>query len=168
MFEFLGDAAAAILTGGATGLLGTALSFVSDYFTARQKHEQEMDLRRLDIELAKTEAAGLERAALVEADSAREQAEWSALEASYREAMRRWSWPGDGWALAAVDVVRGLLRPTLTVGFLALTAALYFSAAAHAPMQERIVETVLYLTATTVLWWFGGRQVDKARSRGAR
>ena len=41
-----------MLSGGATGIVGTAISGVIDLFQGRQKHNNELELRRLDIELA--------------------------------------------------------------------------------------------------------------------
>ena len=112
--------------GGATGLLGTAISGVIDFFQARQNHAQEMDLRRLDIDLAKAEAEGAERVAAIEAEGVRDQAEWEAMAASYREAGARWSRPGEGVLMQLVDFTRGMTRPELTFGLVALVGAIYF------------------------------------------
>ncbi len=162
------DALLSILTGGATGLLGTGLSFVADYFQTRQRHAQEMDLRRLDLQIAQTEAASAEKVAAIEAEAERDQAEWSALEASYKEAAKRWS-RGDSRWIVFVDVVRGLTRPWLTNFFVFLTGAIYFTlAAGDASLRGRIVETVLYLATTCVLWWFGSRQIAKRSEGGIR
>ncbi len=172
MFEELLGFGMSILTGGATGLLGTAISGVIDYFQGRQRHAQELDLRRLDIELAQAEASGAERVAAIEAEGERDRAEWEAMTASYREAGARWSRPGDGVLIQLVDFVRGMTRPVLTWGLVALVGAIYFllaSADAHAEkLQPRIVETVLYLATAAVLWWFGQRQIEKRHAGGGR
>ena len=169
MLETLFNFGASVLTGGATGLLGTALSAVVDFFQSRQRHAQELDLRRLDIELARAEAEGAAVHAAIEAQASRERAEWEAMEASYREAARRWSRPGEGWAMQLVDVVRGLTRPALTWSLFALVGAIYFllgaSDLAAVSLRPRIVETVLYLFTAAMLWWFGARQIEKRRSR---
>lgn len=167
------DLLTSILTGGATGLLGTALSFATSYFQARQRHAQELELRRLDMELAKVEAAGAERVAALELESGTARAELAAFRESYREAARRWSRPGDGWLMQFVDFVRGMTRPALTWGFVVLTGAIYFTmgdadaVVDGTAVKARIVDTVLYLTTTCVLWWFGARQIAKgARPAG--
>ena len=169
MLETLFNLGASVLTGGATGLLGTALSAVVDFFQSRQQHSQELDLRRLDIELAKVEAEGAAAHAAIEAQATRERAEWEALEASYREASRRWSRPGEGRLMQFVDAVRGLTRPLLTWSLFALVGAIYFllgaSDLAAMGLRPRIVETVLYLFTTAMLWWFGSRQIEKRRPR---
>ena len=167
MFEFLGEVAGAVLSGGVTGLLGTGLSFITDFFKRRQAHAQELELRRLDMEFAQIEAAGIERAAQIEADGERDRAAWSALEQSYREAAYRWSRPGDGWLMKLVDFTRGMTRPGLTFLFVILTGTIYFSLGTDSGITEwegvrwKIIETVLYLNTTCVLWWFGARQLAK-------
>ena len=164
------DALMAILTGGATGLLGTALGFAAEYLTARQTHAYEVELRRFDMELARVEAASAERAAAAAAETAESAAAWSALEASYRESGARLGSADSPW-LTFVDVVRGLLRPLLTLGSLALVAAMYFTLGSTdieiLDIRPRIVDTALYVATTCVLWWFGARSLDK-RARGGR
>ena len=160
------DAVLAIVTGGATGLLGTALSFVTNYFQAKQKHAQEVELRKLDAEVAKIESAGYKEVAQIEAESAEAKSAWKALEESYREAARRWSRPDDGFLMMFVDFCRGMTRPMLTWAFVAITAAVYFTVGAQdAKIHGQIIDTVLYLTTTTVLWWFGARQISKGPAR---
>ena len=162
------DAILAILSGGATGLLGTALSFATDYLKAKQRHKQELELRRVDMELAGIEAAGAEKVAALELEGEKAQAELAAFQESYREAARRWSRPEDGMLMQFVDFVRGMTRPALTWGFVALTGTIYFTlgdadaVVDGVAVKARIVDTVLYLTTTCVLWWFGARQIAKA------
>ena len=169
MFEAILETGAAILSGGVTGLLGTAITGVMSFLQERQRHAQEMDLRRLDIELAQTEAMAAERTAAIEAESEREQAQAGMLTASYEEAARRWSRSGDGVLMQLVDVVRGLTRPALTWTLVGLVAAIYFwlgSSADVDALRARIIDTVLYLATAAVLWWFGARQVSKPRAQG--
>lgn len=162
------DVLVSILTGGATGLIGTLVTGVTGYVQARQKHAQEMELRRLDMELVRVEAEVAERVAAREAESAESAAAWAALEASHKEAGRRWSRGDSGW-IVFVDVVRGLTRPGLTLAFVAFVGAIYFTLGTSdtdaSGLRPRIVETVLYLATTCVLWWFGARQVAKGGGR---
>ena len=167
MLESLFDGLTAILSGGATGLLGTVISGVLGHFKAKQDLKREITLRELDIQLARIEGDSAENIAAIEAEGARDEAAWKAIDASYREAARRWSRPGDGWAMVFVDVVRGLIRPALTVGLFALVGAIYFSLAASADpsvakIQARIVDTALYMATAAGLWWFGQRPTEKA------
>ena len=166
------DFVTSILTGGATGLIGTGLSFITQYFQAKQRHAQELELRRLDNELAQTEAAGAARVAELQLESDQAQAELSAFQESYREAARRWSVPGNGFLMKFVDFMRGMTRPALTWGFVALTAIIYFglgdadAVVDGVAVKARIIDTVLYLTTTCVLWWFGARQLAKGPGKG--
>ncbi len=159
-----------VISGGATGLLGTALSGVLGFFQSRSERGHEIEMRRLDIDLAKAEASSAERVAAVEAESAAGQAEWSALEASYCEASSRMSRAHEGGALKVVDVVRGLIRPLLTVALVAAVIAIFFYVGVpdfdEGEMGARIVETVLYLATAAVLWWFGQRQIEKRAVKG--
>ena len=154
MFETI----VAILTGGATGLLGTAISAGVGYFERKQRHQQELEFRRLDLEITRGEWESAERVTAIEAESRENEAGWRAFEASHRGAAVRWS-GGDSKWLVAVDVVRGLIRPVLTLGFLALAAVIYFNLPFVAPMDVgvRLIDTILYLATTTTLWWFGTR-----------
>ena len=149
----------AILTGGATGLLGTILSGATAYFERRQRNRHEIELRRVDLAIARSEAAGVERVAAIEAESAETQAELGALAESHRAAAVRWSTGESGW-LVFVDVVRGLMRPVLTLVSLAAAITIYWSlpfAPTGDEVASRVVDTVLYIATTTVLWWFGTR-----------
>lgn len=164
------DAVISVLTGGATGLLGTVVSGAIDFFQSRAEHNRELDLRRLDIELAQAEANSAERVAAIEAEGARGRAELEAMAASYREASSRMSRPGDGFLMKLVDFVRGMTRPVLTWGLVALVGVIYFTLGAGGlepeAIRPRIIETVLYLTTAAVLWWFGQRQIEKRRVQG--
>ncbi|MBC6440609.1 MAG: hypothetical protein GDA49_09450 [Rhodospirillales bacterium] len=212
------DTLTALITGGATGLLGTFVSAATDYFQARQRHRQEIRVRRHDLELHRARAALAERGATIEAqlarmqdnlkdendrmrdelraeivriqdelkaENARMQDELAALKASHEEPGLRWSRPGDGPAMVPsmvfVNVIRGLLRPLLTVAFLGLTAIVYFTldggyvtnitppggGTTEINIHSRVIDTILYLTTTTVLWWFGARQIGKRTDREA-
>lgn len=70
--------------------------------------------------------------------------------------------------MLAVDVFRGLMRPGMTLLFLVLTGAVYFKLSADfdfLDLRERIIDTILYLTTTCTIWWFGGRQVAKSAAK---
>ena len=151
-----------LLTGGATGLLGTGLTFAVDYFKRRQAHKHELALRKVDLDITRAESDSAERVAAIEAEGEAESKAWDGLMASYREAMARWS-RGDSKWLVFVDVVRGLTRPAGAWAFLGLTGAIYFTLGADdAEIRARIIDTVLYLTTTSWMWWYGARQVAKA------
>jgi hypothetical protein len=79
---------------------------------------------------------------------------------------------GQAWGLVALDVVRGLVRPGLTVYLCVLTTMIYLQAREligkedlnpdqALALEGQIVNTILYLTTTCVLWWFGTRNKQK-------
>ena len=120
-------------------------------------------MRRIDLQIAETEAAGAAAVSAIEAESEESAREWKAMEASHELAAVRWS-DGDSPALVGVDVVRGLTRPALTWLFVALVGGIYFTLGAdESGLRASIVDTILYLASTTVLWWFGARQVGTRR-----
>ncbi len=153
------DTILTILTGGATGLLGTLISGATSYFERRQRNRHELELRRIDLEITRSELAHVERVSAAEAESAETRAELAAVAASHRSAAVRWSTGDSGW-LVLVDVVRGLMRPVLTIASLAAAVTIYWSlpfAPSGEEIAARVVDTVLYIATTTVLWWFGTR-----------
>ena len=154
------DSIVALLSGGATGLLGTGLGFVMRYFGDKQKHANEIELRRLEMDMIAAEAAAAASIEARRAESEESRASWEALSNSY-QAVQRWS-AGDSRWLVMVDVVRGLVRPSLTVWLCLLVAAIYFTAD-DPDIRARIVITVLYLATVAVTWWFGERAGKKPK-----
>lgn len=154
------DILTSIVTGGATGLLGTAIGGVTQYFQRRQQHRQEVELRRLDAEIVRAEGASAEKVAAIKGETDRDEAAWEALAVSHETARGRWS-DGDSQWLVLVDVVRGLTRPFLTIALLAMVGVAWWTAppALQAELHPRIVATLLYLSTASLLWWFGSRQI---------
>lgn len=163
------DLIAGLLTGGATGLLGTALTTVTDYCERRARHREAIESQRLDVELAQIEARSVEHRATLALQTAELEAEGRALEASYADARQRWSRAGEGGAIVAVDVVRGLTRPLITWLLIGLVAGIYWTSLPdEEALRTRIVATVLYLATTCVVWWFGGRRPSAPAASGPR
>ena len=156
------DGILAILTGGATGIAGTLVSAGTEYFKEKQQHAHEIELRRVEMEMMSTEAQSAERIAAIERESEQMRAEHAALEASYRAATTRMS-TGDSRWLVAVDVIRGLTRPVLTLLLVTLVGVIYFTLSPEHGLEGQIIDTVLYLATTCVLWWFGARHVGRRR-----
>lgn len=156
MWEFLGS----ILSGGVTGLLGVVLSFASDYFKARQRNAQEITLLIEQRKIIELEIASAERVEIVRADAAREVAESSAFAASIAADRAAYSRGESPW-LVLVDVVRGLVRPSVTLYLCALISVLYFATESPA-LRHEIQSTSLYLATAAVLWWFGSRAGKRA------
>ena len=154
MLDFL----ATILSGGATGLLGSLVSTgfklfqgVQDRKEAAEVRAHELALQRLAIQTGQAETEA--ELAIAREESRREQ-----LVASYRHdagtgRSSRW----------VVDILR-LVRPVLTLALIALTAWIYFSLTEGgnvAVLREYIVHTVIYTASASILWWFGDRALNR-------
>lgn len=149
------DIIGSVLTGGATGLLGTVVSGGLEFFKQKQKDEHELALMAEQRQNLELEVQGKERVAQIESESARDVAESNAFAKSFETAASRWSEGNSPW-LVGVDVARGLTRPLLTGYLCALVTVLWFTTEDPA-IRQRIVATVLYLATAAVLWWFGTR-----------
>jgi hypothetical protein len=156
-----------VLSGGVTGLLGTVISGGMKFFENKQKHSHELAIMDMEMKQMDKEASIAKDIAELNMEGADRTAAWAALEASYKESTTRMSTGDSAW-LIVVDVVRGLMRPAITLGTLSLMAVIYFTIAQDMapgpdgiPVQVTIVQTVLYIATTSVLWWFGTRNMSK-------
>ena len=155
-----------VLSGGVTGLLGTVISGGMKFFENRQKHAHDLAIMQAENEQMVVEAQIAKDVAELDMESKDRTAAWSALEASYKESTSRISTGDSAW-LIMVDVVRGLMRPAITLGTLTLMGVIYFTVAQgmvgpdNIPVQVTIIQTVLYIATTSVLWWFGTRNLSK-------
>lgn len=190
MWDLITGGLSAILSGGVTGLLGIGVQRFFDWKAeqlklqvqeSRQAHEVAMT--RANAEVMAQEWAQRSKVAQIEADGRSDIADAGAFAASFQLEPRRYAegkrpggWVGKaGWLLmVAVDFLRGIVRPALTVYLCALTTLIYFEASGLLerygmviPVDQafslvsRIIETILYLTTTCMLWWFGTRNKQK-------
>ena len=141
-----------VMTGGATGLIGSILSKGIGIFEAQQKRKD----KQLDFEheLKLLEAQAVLRTAETENELAIANAETAASlrEASYSHDSsmgrpHRW----------VVDVLR-LVRPALTLILLMLVGGIYFTTSDLA-MKAGIIESVLFMSSSAVTWWYGDRSL---------
>lgn len=181
MLEILGMVFSSIVGGGMTGILGVVVQRIADYKNKQLdlqlitiKNGHEVHMREVDAEIMREEWAARTRVAEVEAESREDVAESQAFAASFNEPSR-YSEPskhsiGQAWVMVLLDAIRGLVRPTLTIYLCALTTFIYLHSknlldlhgVNMTPDQavkqvNLIIGTILYLTTTCVLWWFGTR-----------
>ena len=177
-----------IFSGGVTGLLGIIIQRFADYKNKQlelemmeRKDAQELRLRAEDRLTIQAEYAGKDMVAQTEARGAEAVADAGALAASFK--MEPSTFTGDNklsskqrWVFVLLDAVRGLIRPGLTIYLCALTTyvwvqvaakmnTLNLETAAALEVWKLVVATILYLTTTCVLWWFGTR--NKGKQPGA-
>jgi hypothetical protein len=150
-----------VMSGGATGLIGSVLSGGVKFFTDRQNQKHELAKMGLELQHMDKEAEIARDIKELDMEGAEAAAAWKGLEASYAESGKRWSTGDSGWIIA-VDVVRGMMRPLLTLALVGVTTGIYFTLGDDSEtLQERIIATILYLTALALSWWFADRQITK-------
>jgi hypothetical protein len=183
MLEIIGTLFTSILSGGATGLIGVVAQRWADYKNKqldielqKVKFEHELSMREADAKLMQQEWAGRLQVAAATAEGEEAVAANQALAASFAMEPQRYATgeltTGQRWLMVLLDLLRGIVRPGLTLYLCVLTTLIYqesrvllalsnASEATAAKLTEMVVGTVLYLTVTCVLWWFGTRNRQK-------
>lgn len=184
--DFLGLITSAF-GGGLTGLIGSAVSKVFEYKTkkleieaARERFTHEVALRKVDAEIMKEEWAARTKVADIEATAKIEVADSAAFAESiksddknYLDYLDKLNDKQD-WFFVILEFLRGSIRPFLTLYLCGITTLVYIKATRLMnadiilpgmayDMVTNIINTVLYLTTTCVLWWFGTRNSEKRK-----
>lgn len=147
MFELIGT----VLTGGATGIIGSVIGKAFGFLDAWQEE------KKADSEHGRT----LELLELQNKIGAEENERETALaEAKLAGDIRQASYRHDaaGGSPWVVDCLR-LIRPFLTISLIALVGILYFNAVPDG--RATIEASVIYLCSSSCLWWFGDRALRK-------
>jgi hypothetical protein len=137
-----------ILGGGATGLLGTAIGKVTNYFETKQNNAFILEKYALDAKLRKEEMESEFAIAKMNADSA--------MYASSVEHDIGYGKPSK-WL---TNTLR-LIRPALTIMLWIMVAVVYFNTPQDLDYKGQIIGTILYCATTALLWWFGARDDRK-------
>lgn len=182
ILELIGAGIAGILSGGATGLLGVGIQRVADYFNKKQdlekltkQYDHEVRMREADAAIMAQEWAARTRVAEIQEQGKEAVADAGAFAASFGMEPARYSEgvkPGKvaGGLLILLDILRGIVRPGLTIYLCWIASKMYeesravlaiLDPATHSDtmvkVYAQIVFTLLYLFTTCVLWWFGTR-----------
>jgi len=146
MFDFILTA----LSGGATGIFGSVLGKVFGFIDgwqeekkAKNEHGRTMEMTRLQTELRSQELES--ELGIVEA-----QAAGDARTASYQHDISA------GVSYKWVAAILRLVRPLLTFALIGIMTFIYIRVSDLA-QQEAIIQSVIYMSSTGVLWWFGDR-----------
>lgn len=177
----IGTAASGGLFGGITGLIGAGTQMYFEYKTAQLRIEEAKIKNAHELAVMSAEWAGRERVAQVEATGAEAVADANALAASFKMEPEMYSAgqklsPTQRWVFVVLDAIRGLIRPGLTLYLAAVTTYILWlvqqrlsvavlTASEALDVWRMVVSTVMYLTTTCVLWWFGTR--NKAKQPGS-
>jgi hypothetical protein len=145
----------AILSGGATGLLGVIAQRLFDHWKIKQENDRLLMIHKHDLDKLAAETAHMKE-------------EWA-----QRGKMAGFM-KGFGWmTMVLLDTARGIVRPGLTLYLCWIATKMYDQSRAAlaivgesetvliATVHAQIVYTMLYLFTTCVLWWFGTRNKQK-------
>jgi len=176
----IGGAILSLVTGGASGILGGAVSKFFEFLTKKQEislkkleFEHDINLRNLDMQMAQSEWNARTAISKQEGEARIEVADAQSFAASMFKEPERYSKPTTGWPnviMTVLDFIRGIIRPGITVALMVFTWFMYLevtmimemakvalSADQAFQIYDLIVQTVLYLTSTTIAWWFSVR-----------
>ena len=159
------DLIATVVSGGATGILGSVVGGAFKWLDRRDARAEadatrahELALQRLHVETRGAELESEERIMQADAQARAEEAASATLVASYRH--DRAAAPASPWAAD----VKAMVRPALTFALILLTAAIYFTLAADdLDLRAYVAHMIVYTTSAAVLWWFGDRAREMRR-----
>jgi hypothetical protein len=161
--------------------LGTVISKVADFKTkqlectmAVQQAAHDVEMAKVKMEMMAQQGATDTKIEQVKADGAAAVADAGTLKSAVDAEANtgRFSVPDkittkQEWLFVIIDAIRAMVRPGLTIYLCAVTTLMYLQAKklmgnAMLPEQaalvlKEIINTVLYLTTTCVLFWFGTR-----------
>lgn len=179
--DFLGLITSAF-GGGLTGLIGGAVDKIYEFKTKkleieqnREKYAHEVNMRKADAEIMAQEWASRTKVAEIETSAKIDVADAATFSASFNEPVRysEHNTEKQNWLMVGLDVARGIVRPGLTLYLCVLTTLLYLKAHKLVPseiptdqallMVSEIQNTIMYLTTTCILWWFGTRNKAKQK-----
>jgi len=176
MFDFLGDALGAIISGGTTGLLGAGISLFGEIKKQKMIFDHDENMEGLKQDSMRLEADLKMDLAKVEGGIKIDLSEMQAFTQSQSNDKATYSDPSKFGAIGRffmgmVDFCRGMIRPSMTVYMTVLTTLMYWQLIEMVGglegvinkdmalgMIQQITLVILYITSTVILWWFGTRQ----------
>jgi len=173
VLDFLG-AIGSVATGGVTGLIGAGISQFMEHKKQKTEYQHQLENRRLDMEMMVKKADLAKEEKQIDADIVADQEAGKDFRESFSNDRASYSDPTRAgvivsFLLGVVDTVRGLIRPSSTIFFCVITYRLSIQlldtlgGVQNLPpdqlldMLNRVIQTILYLTTTCILWWFGTR-----------
>ena len=161
-----------LISGGLLGVAGGILTNITDIFKQRQINQHEKDLRELDLQAMDKEY-----------EARREESADNLIVASYEHdteilsklASKVKMNPVTSFMFVCLEILRGLVRPALTVYLIVLVhlvrgevnAVLIqagvdkISIATAMDIYATVIDTILFLASMSVSWWFGTRNKTK-------
>ena len=149
------DIIASVLTGGATGILGSLVGTVGRFLEKKQKlkemtlqFDQEFKLQELQITSRKEELESEKAIAEMESLAEMKSASY-AHDASY------------GPTTVVISSMLRFVRPVLTLLLLGFTGYIFWQVRENPTIVHELSNQMMFLTTTAVAWWFGDRSLRK-------
>lgn len=140
-----------LLSGGATGIIGTLVGRIVGFYENKQKFAHELKLLELQARIGAEEAE--RELAIAEAKAAAD-----LRIASYSHDSD--TGQGSQWV---TNTLR-LIRPLLTAVLVLAVIMLWFTAEQfEADIRTQVVVAIIYLATSAVTWWFGDRAPSASR-----
>lgn len=177
--EIIGQGLGAIFAGGATGLLGTWLTARTEMKRLKEQNRHDEIMAVHAMESMKLEAQLKLDQTVVEGQITEELAAYDTLKASFEQDKStyfkitgvKWVDSIGGMLFGFVDFVRGMIRPVITIGMAYIVIEIHnellmlMNNMPDPPLTQdqafrvymNLNNIVLYIAATTILWWFGTR-----------
>lgn len=142
---------------GAIGLFGGIVEKITAYKTKKlelellqKKTEAEIAMRRVDAEILDKEWQGRLKVAEAEGAAKVEVEDAKAFAASYDLEPKQ-------YGIKALDVLRGSVRPILTLYLVVVTSLMYYRSEGGIVDPNVLVGAIIEMTSMCVGWWFGSR-----------
>jgi hypothetical protein len=134
-----------LISGGATGLLGTLIGRILGFYENKQKFQHELKLLELQAKIGAEESE--REMAIAQAKAASD-----LRVASYAHDSE--TGQGSQWV---TNTLR-LIRPALTLMLVMAVIMLWFTAEQfEVDIRTQVVVAIIYLATSAVTWWFGDR-----------
>lgn len=172
--DWLTDIFSTVATGGITGVIGSVFTGIMAYKEKGAQRAHEKQMRDLDIQERKAEAEISLKQVEAETEGQIAMGELQAFNTSLSSDQARYATgANEHWAFVIVDVIRGLMRPALTVGLSYALCQVIFDviealggwevvvAAQGMSIVNDLIQSLIYVTTTAIVWWFGSRAVQK-------
>lgn len=170
------------LGGGITGGIGTIVSAVYSFKSKqldaqmqKEKDDNAVAMKEADAKIMQQEWTARTQIATTTAEAAKEAAADTSFNTALTSEPQRYAegplTTSQNWLMVVLDFLRGFIRPFLTIYLSVLTTLIYFQARKlmgsaippdqAMPLVSKIIDTVIYLTSTSVSFWFGQRFLEK-------
>lgn len=160
-----------------TGSLGGSLvGAIGAAFNKWHETKTKLKLKELEIERDKMLNAHELQVMQSESEAATKQLEYKALGTSMESDRATYATDSDSGWLVFVDVVRGLVRPTLTATLLVYCMIMLLYLTNHYTVEftdeqvydlvHMIVHNLVVCSGVALTWWFGSRSSSKSLKLG--